>query len=178
MFKRHLWRGRWNPYHLYRAAIQVWDEYTGLALPFVDKRPRELFVVFRTSELKRSQMMREFQHVAVFALSETPDKKQSAIVQVEHIVNRTSFGVVFQKETSVRKWLKILERMGATVVRCNIAPIHNRIQFLPRLNPYNCIELTKQCLGVRLWGVYTPWRLYKALAKRNDCLVIINPKEF
>ena len=31
MFTRHFWRGRWNPYHLYRAAIQVWDEYTGLA---------------------------------------------------------------------------------------------------------------------------------------------------
>ena len=100
---------------------------------------------------------------------------KKVIVQVEHMVNAINLGAVNLKQNSLKNYLKILGRMGLTVVDCNITPSVTVNQMLPRLNPHNCVSLTKACLGIKPWGIYTPYRLFKALVKRDDCCCILNP---
>ena len=163
---------RGKPRSIYNKIVRVWDKFCGLEN--IDRRPRELYAVFRANpNLGWSTWFRKFQHVGVFGISEA--KGIRSIVQVDHLANRTVFGTVVIDPLTVDHYLELLDRMGCTVIRCRIAALSSQIQIFPRLNPFNCVELTKFCLGVKMWGVYTPFALYKRLLKRDDCF-LIKPK--
>ena len=166
---------KWKPSDICRSLVQIYKDFVGLSICDTTTA-RQLFVCFRSDQgVGIPRFYKGFKHVYVFGVSERKGKQ--AIVQTEMLVNYGLMGVVWLEKPTVENYLKVLDKMGVTVIKTEIIPKWNQIQILPRLNPLNCVELTKLMLGVKLWGVYTPNSLFKALLKRKDCKLILKQKE-
>ena len=166
---------KWKPSAIRSSLVQAYKDFTGLSICNT-RAARQLFVCFRTDGgVGIPKYYKGFKHVFVFGVSERKGKQ--SLVQIEMLVNHGLAGVVWLEKPTVENYLRILNKMGVTVIQADIVPKWNQIQIFPRINPLNCVELTKLFLGVRLWWVYTPNSLYKALMKRNDCSLVIKQKE-
>ena len=166
---------KWKPSVICSSLIQIYKDFVGLSICDTTTA-RQLFVCFRPDAgVGIPRYFKGFNHVFIFGVSERKGKQ--ALVQTEMLVNFGLMGVVWLENPTVENYLKILNKMGVTVIKAEIKPKWNQIQIFPRINPLNCVELTKLFLGVKLWGVYTPNSLFKALLKRKDCELILKQKE-
>ena len=104
----------------------------------------------------------DFVHCLVFW--ETP----KGIVRADSTANVVDISYM-KKEYTVERFVKILKRNKCKVLKCSIAPRAKANEYLPlKLNPQNCVSLTKQVLGVSPKRVFTPYQLFLWLSRQVD----------
>ena len=126
----------------------------------LDTRARKTYVAFGAVDLMWIHRLLKpgFQHCFVFY--ETPD----GVIQVEYLANVVQVSTI-PHSRNVDRYLKVLLRLGYRILECTFSPQDIVCSYVPKLNPSNCVSLTKLLLGMKLPRTYTPWQLYNRLLK-------------
>ena len=92
----------------------------------------------------------------------------NGIVRADSTANVVDISYM-KKEYTIERFTQLLKRRKCKVLKCDIAPRAKANEYLPlKLNPQNCVSLTKQVLGVSPRRVFTPFQLYRWLSKQVD----------
>ena len=107
-------------------------------------------------------LKKEFAHCMVFW--DTPN----GILRANSTANVVDISYM-KKDFTVERFVKNLKRNKCKVLKCDIVPRARANEYLPlKLNPQNCVSLSKQLLGVSPKRVFTPYQLYLWLVNQVD----------
>ena len=104
---------------------------------------------------------KEFSHCFVFWFT------KNGIIKADSLANVADISYM-KKEYTVERYVNLLKRNKCKILRCDITPHAAANEYLPlKLNPNNCVSLTKSVLGIAPRRVLTPFQLYTALYKQS-----------